>query len=640
MDSDEGEVEGELVSSVVSQASVLFKEHDNISRVIKYLELPTEKFEDRYGVKADNKDTKPFEAMIRLALYRETKGLSQLQTTKRVRNLTYLQQRFGLDGPITQPTISNTHRHRFPLRLRVFIQKVAKGIRDEADAQGIRISQRVEEDSPELDEIAAMDQPLYQYVDKNAPEVIERMLDDIAPEFSTGRASNAKYPDKKLWEQQILMSLTDRSGTPSAYRTFNKFHAERPHHDTHVRAVKKLGTPEAYQFTFDEFADNDWKNRPIPDWRRIADTIQDQYSDAVSKMIDTVSGSEVFTLPAVAAIDITSVPVHVTPWKGEADVEPDDTPITVDKKTGRTRVPKDDYPEMINGGQDDGEYEYQYATLTIVGANMPIIIAAEPVRHHSNWEGGEGQSVTYAEIVDRLMEQATDIVDIHLVMADRAFATQETMHVLDNRYDVTYLMPLAKRSNRLQTSMAEVQEDPAVDARIEKGAKLHLRDEASYIDVDTDPDVGKDNFSHEADLMYVPADRDDWIVQHMNGTGYALFVTNRDVESPMDAEGLVNRYSDRWDIENEYRMVKPMYPSIASKDYRMRFFAFVFSTLLYNTWRLVDHTLKAMASEEYDDYGRGPHEDRLDPVLTLADFLASSLVVMMLDGLDPPGKRT
>ena len=78
-------------------------------------------------------------------------------------------------------------------------------------------------------------------------------------------------------------------------------------------------------------------------------------------------------------------------------------------------------------------------------------------------------------------------------------------------------------------------------------------------------------------------------------------------------------------------MIQPLMSSIASTDYRMRFFAFVFSYLLNNMWRVVDHSLKDLASELFDDYGRGPHENRLDTILPLADFLVSSIILIFRD---------
>mgnify|MGYP000713570438 CR=1 FL=1 len=427
------------------------------------------------------------------------------------------------------------------------------------------------------------------------------------------------------------MSLQDRSGTRASYRTFNKFRGNALHCDTHVRAIKKLGTPSSYQYTFDDFV----SGKPIPNWRRVADTIQLQFTAAVEKELEMIRSSENFTEPLVAAIDVTGVPVHVTPWKGEDDVEPDDERIVVNDETGDTKVPKDEYPTMVNGSEEPGVYEYQYATLTIVGTNTPLVVAVEPIRHHSTWEGDDGMSVSWAEVVDRLMEQATELVDIHLVMADKAFDQHGVTHVLDQRYDVTYLIPKTVNSQHLRSQAAEVREDPTATARVEKDAALHLRNDTPYIDVDEDPDIGENNYSHDVTFMHVPAERNDWIVRHADDTGYAIFITNRDDVSPVDAEGLTNRYSKRWDIENEYRMILPLMPSIASTDYRMRFFSFTFSCLLYNLWRIVDHSLKILASEKYDDYGRGRHEDRLDTILPLSDLLASS-IICLFSGLDPP----
>jgi len=104
----------------------------------------------------------------------------------------------------------------------------------------------------------------------------------------------------------------------------------------------------------------------------------------------------------------------------------------------------------------------------------------------------------------------------------------------------------------------------------------------------------------------------------------------------IDALGFTQRYSKRWDIEIKYKMIKPLLPSIASKDYRMRYFCFVFSCLLYNMWRVIDHEAKVLAMEKFDQYGRGPHEDRLDTILPLDDFLNTTLIEFVKDWLDPP----
>jgi len=625
---------------LVRQASMLFEKHDNISKVIRDFHIPADELPDDYDEKDKSEYSFDFESMVRVFLFKEICNFSQKQLAERLETWPHIQSRFDLDRAPTQAALSHTERNRFPLTLRQFINTVADRICEEAQEQGIQSRKLASPDEADPDEVAATDQPLYKYVDQHAPQLISETLDTVTPAFDTGRDSNNTHSDRDLWKQQIAMSLMDRAGTRSAYRTFNKFKPNPPHHDTHCHGVKKLGKPSNYQYKFDDYNTADWSQRPIPEWRRVADTIQSQFSEAIDRMLNSVRMSDMFTEPVVAAIDTTGVPFHTTPWKGEDDIEPDDERIVVNQKTGETKVPKDDYPEMVNGAEENGVWEYQYATLTIVGRNVPLVIAVEPIRHNSQWEGGDGETVSWAEIVDRLMEQATELVDIHLVMADKAFDQHGVLHVLDQNHDVDYLIPKKEDSDHLREQAAEVREDPTIDARVEQDASLYLRDDTPYIDVEDDSTVGEDGYSHDVTFMHVPADRDDWIIRHKDDTGYAVFVTNRDDVTPMDAEGLTNRYSDRWDIEIEYKMILPLIPSIASTDYRMRFFSFVFSCLLYNLWRVVDHSLKELAGEAYDDYGRGPHEDRLDPVLTEADFLASSMVLLFQEGWGPPDDTT
>jgi hypothetical protein len=623
-------------TELILQAEALFDMHDNASRVIGNLDLPVDELPDNYRGRRTSDETFEFGPMVRLYLYRRVCDYSQSAIAGHLERWPYLLSCFGLSREPRQPTISHTERRRFPLALRRFLDTVAEGIREVAGNCSHGSEDPPSRETPDPSAVAER-QPIYEYVDDHAPEMIETLLDEVMPAFDTGRAENAEYADRALWEQQTLMSLTDRSGTRSAYRTFNKFHESRPHHDTHVRAVKKLGTPPDYQYTFEDFVTPRKKKLPVPRWRRVADTIISQFSDGVGRMLNTVKESEMFSEPVVAAIDTTGIPYHVSPYERNDDMSHDEDIIT-GEDSGKTRTPRDDYPEMVNGTEKRGVYEYQYATLTVIGRNAPLVVAVEPVKQDSAWTADE-ESVAWAEAVDRLMEQANELLDISLVMADKAFDSEATLHVLDQRHDVDYLIPKRKDSNHLREQAAEVREDPAIQARVERDVPLILNRDTPYIDLESDPTVGDDRYSHDTTLMHVPANRDDWIVRNADDTGYAIFITNHDDVEPLDAESLVNRYSERWDIENEYKNIKPMVPSIASTDYRMRFFSFTFSCLLYNLWRSVDHELKDMTTEAVDGYGRGVHEERLDPLVTLADFLASCIVVMFRAGWDPPDTK-
>ncbi|GAB7020675.1 hypothetical protein JCM18750_35370 [Halostagnicola bangensis] len=285
--------------------------------------------------------------------------------------------------------------------------------------------------------------------------------------------------------------------------------------------------------------------------------------------------------------------------------------MVVNEKTGKTKVPKEDYPEMVHGQKDEHSYGYEYATLSIVGRNAPIVIAVEPVRRNSGWEGDDGKSMPNHEIVDRLMEQATQHVDIHKVMADREFDSHGVQDILD-QWGVTYLIPKKKYEKDLE-DIEKVEEHPVADAAVLEDVPLHIDGE----------------HSHDVNFMFVPSRNKKFATT--DGGDYAVFITNRDEVSPDEAMGLTSQYSRRWDIENGYKSIKSFLPSIASTDYRMRCFSFIFGVLLYNLWRMVDHLVKVLVKATYDDYEKGDDEIRLKPLVT-----SSGCIETFLDGFDPP----
>lgn len=296
-----------------------------------------------------------------------------------------------------------------------------------------------------------------------------------------------------------------------------------------MRAVKKCATPTDYQYTLDEFTSS---GKPIPSWRRITETLQDPFQDAVSSLLSSIRGTDLFTEPVAAAIDITFDLFYVSPWKSPDEIRPDDKRVVVNERTGRTKVPKPDYPEMVSGKPEKHERGYPYATLTIAGWNAPIVLAVEPVRRASIWEGEDGESETYAEIVDRLLTKAERLVDIHLVMADRAFDSHEVYDVIDS-HDMNYLIP-KKKYDKDWEGIENVQEHPTADVAVEADVPLHIGSDASYVEP---------GYSHDVTFMYVPSRNKSFEATEGPEGSYAVFVTNRDDVSPDDAMGLTDRYS-------------------------------------------------------------------------------------------------
>jgi IS4 transposase len=80
---------------------------------------------------------------------------------------------------------------------------------------------------------------------------------------------------------------------------------------------------------------------------------------------------------------------------------------------------------------------------------------------------------------------------------------------------------------------------------------------------------------------------------------------------PAEIRSVVNRYSRRWDIENQYKSIKSFMPKTSSTDYRLRFCNFALSTLIYNLWRLTDYLIKAALDEPI----------RSPPVITAKTFV-------------------
>ena len=77
---------------------------------------------------------------------------------------------------------------------------------------------------------------------------------------------------------------------------------------------------------------------------------------------------------------------------------------------------------------------------------------------------------------------------------------------------------------------------------------------------------------HEAEFPYALSTSDD-----ADGK-YAVFVTNQDRVKPKEISSVVNGYSRRWDIENQYKSIKDFMPKTSSMDYGLRLCNFALST--------------------------------------------------------------
>jgi len=103
-----------------------------------------------------------------------------------------------------------------------------------------------------------------------------------------------------------------------------------PHGDTHLRAVKQFD-PEGLVNGFNETTD---------------------------RLLSVIASETSFRRPVTAAIDITTIPYY-----GEVEEMP-----------------------MVSGTKERDGRAFKFATLSIIGQNIPLILAVEPVRESSEWD--------------------------------------------------------------------------------------------------------------------------------------------------------------------------------------------------------------------------------------------------------------
>ena len=89
----------------------------------------------------------------------------------------------------------------------------------------------------------------------------------------------------------------------------------------------------------------------------------------------------------------------------------------------------------MSGYKDDGEnkHGYTFATTTVVGNNVPIILGIEPVKERSEWEPEAAPANSKGEVVDVLLETAQQYVDLDEVLLDRGFYSNEVYAGVDRQ---------------------------------------------------------------------------------------------------------------------------------------------------------------------------------------------------------------
>jgi len=553
--------------AIVVSASAICEDADSLWRVIKHVSIPAELLAD---TREEWKVTHETEPMARTFLYKEVRDLTQAELADRLAQRPALLKGMGLTSPPEQQTISEIWQ-AFDSATQRVIETAATGIAQEASDHDIIPDTLVPCDpEKEVDE----DEDEAEYTKRKATGTIKLARKHAFPEFESGRALNRSYEDEAILD--MVARICSHKGSANAEGEYGWLTDDdlTASGDTILRVLKQFATADGddAQLSLDAALDDD----RLPDIDQMRDALMDSFDNATENIINSIRGSDPFDdRQTIAAIDITYERIWTSPWD---DYE--------------NRIPNPDFPRMASGYRKDNEtrYGFKYATLTLVGDMAPIVLAVEPVKENSNWEDDDTTSFSRAALVERLLAKASQYVDLDMIVFDRGFDSDAVYHAVADR-GLTFLSPIRRYADELE-DIEDIKTTEGVDAGV-------VHDVPYYVDGEV---------HHTAEIIYAPVDGDEADDPDAN---YGAFRTNVDHVAPEEIEAVVNLYSRRWDIENQYKSITAMLPRTSSMDYRVRFTNFVLTTLLYNLWRLTDYLIKV---------GKGV-EIRADPEVSFRTFI-------------------
>jgi hypothetical protein len=545
-----------LAGAIVVHAGKLCESADYLRRVLSELSIPTEPLTDHRQTASVNFDTEP---MARVYIYQTIYDLAQSEVADRLQNRPALLKGLGLDQPPSQQNISyawNQFSHRTKTTLEAAARGIAIEARDHDVISEALIPMDLDEGQDPLEDDEQTDSTISRaHVREHGSKVVELARRHGFGEFDSHRAANRVYEDEQILDLFSDACLTQGSAHSEGEAGWFLDENDVCDDSTFLRVIKQFATPE------NEEVPASVQELEIEDIVAFTELYREEllgaFETATENILETIRHEDPFDdRHVVAAVDFTRVPYHVWPW--------------IDKDE---QIPKAEYPPMVSGYKDDGELKhgYTFATITIVGNDVPIILGIEPVKEHSEWEPEAAPADSKGEVVDVLLETAQQYVDLDEVLLDRGFYSNEVYAGIHER-GLVYTTPVPKYEDDYE-AIKNIQSREGVDAAVKHEVPFAVDGERH----------------HTAEFLYVPATDED-----AEGS-YAVFVTNREHVAPAEIEHVTNSYNRRWDIENQYKSVKGFLPKTSSTDYRVRLFSFVFASLLYNLWRLTDYLVKVEA---------------------------------------------
>ena len=345
--------------------------------------------------------------------------------------------------------------------------------------------------------------------------------------WKTHRAENASHSDEDHLRQLAYMAMGECGTTQGASR-FKRNGDGGMSANTHLRISKQYGL----------------------------DDVIEAFNDSVADIHNKLNLYTEYERPVSVAIDITPIPYWGDP---------------------------ESLPQVAGAHQGDtvkSPYKLLFATITVIRENIPIILGFEPVVFDSPWN--DNDTFRNAEAVKKLVDRASEHVNIHMVMADSEFAGGDTVQALDDR-DINYLFQGAKHSSTIKTIRK---------MNYEWDKHVHIEDRGYHL--------GDGEYT-DTKRIYIPTRNWPRDKEPENGhENKAVFITNADWVDESNAWGFAEKYSNRWTIENQYKVLKSEFlPPYHGHHFPSRVFYFAFGCALQNAWRLADFYHQKWGDGEY-----------------------------------------
>lgn len=544
----------EIVEEIAEQVDDLCHIHDHITRVIANLDIEHGWFT---GYDEPGRAKFDLEPMVKTFLYKYAREFTQSELQRRLQGAAYVYIRFGLKQPVSQQVISHNKRNRFDTGDRPLLKDAAERIQDVCTDHDI-----VEQNEPALDPEDVQHEDVSE---EQIMDAVERATELGVSEFTADRASNSKFALEAYFERQGYLNMA-RAGATSKKRRFARLsdRDEVPSGSAHNQTMKKVGTPDQ-QTGLGDFSTGE----RTPWWKQIRDELLPPFHTGVEQILDEIAGRDRNGIqePVHAAIDITPWEMWVSPFKSEEDADPDEEPVRYTDRQGREKEKylKEWLPETTSGLKDSDEYGLQFATISIIAEDTPIVLGVEPVRDKRVWEDDDVETTSRGDIVERLLDQAAQHVDIHKVFLDRGFDSKHVRAAIDQR-DMLYVLGKQKGADIDEEQIEDIKTNEVYDGRVLHGSLEY------------------EGHEHDMSFVYHPADWSD--------DDYKIWTMNAHVDTGR-AQALIAQYDQRMEIEGQYATIKQHFlPKTSSMDYRLRFLYFLLGVVMYNVWRMANFILR------------------------------------------------